>query len=76
MRITLDVPDRLGPALQAAATARGDANAQAFCARAIRDALEGTAQQQVEQAKQADYRAALAAAQAQVAADLKAISAS
>ncbi len=75
MKITLDVPDALGPALQAAATARGDQNAQAFCARAIREALEGTAQTQVETQKQQDYRAALAAAQAALAAQLKAISA-
>ncbi len=75
VRITVQVPDALAPALRAAATARGDADAAAFCARAIRDALSGEAQKQVEQAKQADYRTALQVAQDQLAVDLKAISA-
>jgi plasmid stability protein len=75
MKITVNVPDSLAPALRAAATAHGDADAAAFVTRAIRDALAGEAQKQVELAKQADYRTALQVAQDQLAADLKAISA-
>jgi hypothetical protein len=73
--VTITIPDRLAPALRAAATANKDADAAAFCARAVREALAGQAQQRVDTAQQDAYRIALEAARAQVATDLGAISA-
>jgi hypothetical protein len=73
--ITISIPNRLVPALQAAADANKDPSAAAFCARAVRTALEGQARQQVDRDKQAAYRIALEAAQAQVTNDLGAITA-
>ncbi len=75
MDVTITLPDRLVPALRAAAQANKDADAQAFCARAVREALAVAAQQRVDEQQQATYQAARAAAQQQVQADLGAITA-
>ena len=75
MDVTVTIPDRLAAAVQAAAAARGDKDAQTWVARAVREALDAQAYRRVEEAQQAAYQSALDAARRQAQADLGAISA-